>query len=1135
MPDVHETNKRQPDLPATSVREGAVPYAELHCKTNFSFLEGASHPDELVVRAAELGYRALAITDAHSVAGVVRAHGAAKQVGLKLLIGAEIRPNDAPAVVLWASDRASYGRLSRLITVGRRRAEKGDCQLTFDDIAQHAEGLVCGVLLDSLVPTVLRGNDFRAAPRQETRSAVDPRRGAAEAAFRRGAWERESSSFVLRPSYLTPYRELFGNRSYALADLHCGPSDERRLAQWIALAEEASLPLVAAGNVHYHHRSRQGLHHILTAIRLGCPVEQARDYLQPNAEYCLQDYAALTRRFAQAPAALARTLEIADRCTFSLDELRYEYPEELAPPGETPLSYLTRLTWVGAAERYPRGIPPKVRALLEHELALIADLHYEAYFLTVYDLVRFARERGILCQGRGSAANSAVCYCLAVTSVDPEKMDVLFERFVSRERKEAPDIDIDFEHERREEVLQYLYEKYGRERAGMAAEVITYRPRSAVRDVGKALGLSLDRVDALAKSLEGYRSSDSYLPERCRGVGIDPESKLGRQLVGAVNELMGFPRHLGQHVGGMVMTQGPLCELVPIENAAMEDRTVIQWDKNDLDELGILKVDCLALGMLTAIRKCFELIERHHGRPFTLATVPPEDPKVYDMICQADTMGVFQIESRAQMSMLPRLRPCEFYDLVIEVAIVRPGPIQGDMVHPYLRRRRGEEDVSYPNEAIRDVLKKTLGVPLFQEQAMRLAVVAAGFTPGEADQLRRAMGAWRRPGIIEQFRQKLIEGMLARDLSQKFAEQVFNQIRGFGEYGFPESHAASFALLVYVSAWLKCHYPAAFCAALLNSQPMGFYAPAQLVRNARDHGVEVLGVDVNHSGWDSDLEVGWAESARPTRHDSQMRNDECGMRNARAIAKPASFPIPHSNIPHSLRLGLRQILGLAEADGRAIESARRSGPFASITEFARRTGLGPAVISRLASANAFGSLALDRRGALWQALAVEPPRRDLPLLKSLPPEDDPHVPLPQMAPQDEVFADYRTTSLSLREHPIAFHRQWLASQRILPAAELAYTKDGRMVDVAGLVLVRQRPSTAKGITFVTLEDETGVANLIIRPDIWQKFYRAARTASALVAHGRLQNQSDVIHVLVTRLTDLSELIRGMRSQSRDFH
>jgi error-prone DNA polymerase len=1125
MPDIPETNKRKPELLAEEVRTPPVDYAELHCKTNFSFLEGASHPDELVVRAAELGYRALAITDSHSLAGVVRAHGAAKEVGLKLLIGAEVRPTDAPPVVLWATDRAAYGRLSRLITVGRRRAEKGDCRLTFDDVAEHAEGLIAGVVLSPI------GNGECGMGHAVQMRNGEWGMGNAQAVGSRISFHIPHSSI---PHSNTPhhspltllhaYRDAFPHRCYALAELHCGPSDERRLAEWIELTKHASVPLVAAGDVHYHCRSRLGLHHILTAIRLGTSVDQAREFLQPNAERCLQEYAALERRFSRVPEALKRTLELADRCTFSLDELRYEYPEELAPPGETPLSYLTRLSWAGADNRYPHGIPPKVRALLEHELALIADLRYEAYFLTVYDLVRFARERDILCQGRGSAANSAVCYCLGVTSVDPEKMDVLFERFVSRERKEAPDIDIDFEHERREEVLQYLYDKYGRERAGMAAEVITYRPRSAVRDVGKALGLSLDRVDALAKSLEGYRANDSYLPERCRSLGIDPESKLGRELVGAVTELMGFPRHLGQHVGGMVMTQGSLCELVPIENAAMEDRTVIEWDKNDLDELGILKVDCLALGMLTAIRKCFELIERHYDRPLTLATVPPEDPKVYDMICQADTMGVFQIESRAQMSMLPRLRPREFYDLVIEVAIVRPGPIQGNMVHPYLRRRNGEEVVTYPNEEVREVLRKTMGVPLFQEQAMRLAVVAAGFTPGEADQLRRAMGAWRRPGIIEQFRQKLIDGMLGRGLSREFAEQVFNQIRGFGEYGFPESHAASFALLVYVSAWLKCHYPDVFCAALLNSQPMGFYAPAQLVRNAREHEVEVLPPDVNRSGWDCGLET---------------MNDERGtMNDESSKSYQSEIQIHHSSfIIHRLplRLGLRQILGLSEVHGRAIEAARRDGPFLSVTDFARRTGLAPAVISRLAAANAFGSLALDRRGALWQALAVEPPSRDLPLLDALPPEDDPLVPLPQMEPQEEVFADYRTTELSLRQHPLAFHREWLTSQKILPAAELAHTNDGRMVRVAGLVLVRQRPGTAKGITFVTLEDETGAANLIIRPDVWQKFYRAARTASALVAHGRLQHQHDVIHVLVTKLEDLSELIRGMRSQSRDFH
>ncbi len=675
--------------------------------------------------------------------------------------------------------------------------------------------------------------------------------------------------------------------------------------------------------------------------------------------------------------------------------MRYEYPEELAPPGQTPLEYLTQLTWAGARRRYPRGIPDKVRSLVEHELRLIAELRYEAYFLTVYDLVRFARERDILCQGRGSAANSAVCYCLGVTAVDPDRLDVLFERFVSRERNEAPDIDIDFEHERREEVLQYLYDKYGRERAGMTAEVITYRPRSAVRDVGKALGLSLDRVDALAKSLEGHHLDDC-LPERCRDVGIDPASLLGGRLIALVGELVGFPRHLGQHVGGMVMTQGPLCELVPIENAAMADRTVIEWDKDDLDELGILKVDCLSLGMLTAIRKCFALVAKHTGRELSLASIPEEDPAVYDMIGQADTMGVFQIESRAQMSMLPRLQPRVFYDLVIEVAIVRPGPIQGNMVHPYLRRRLGEEAVTYPNDEIRDVLKRTLGVPLFQEQAMRLAVVAAGFTPGEADQLRRAMGAWRRPGIIEQFRQKLIEGMQRKGLSRQFAENVFRQISGFGEYGFPESHAASFALLVYVSAWLKHYYPAAFCAALFNSQPMGFYAPAQLVCAVRvNTASRCAPVDVNASRWDCTLEDG------------------------------------------ALRLGLRMVSGLSEAHARRIEATRSAGPFLGWDDFARRTELTRAVVSRLAAADAFASLSLDRRGALWQALGREKKPRSLPLFDQLAPDDEPAVPLPRLDVREEVLADYRTAGLSLKAHPMQFVREVLDGWGVLRASALA--------------------------------------------------------------------------------------------------
>ena len=802
MPDLPDT-KRRPVEFALARQRAAVAYAELHCKTNFSFLEGASHPDELVHRAAELGYAALAITDRNSLAGVVRAHAAAKQAQLHLLIGAELTPADAPPVVLLATDRKAYGRLARLITVGRRQAPKGECHLTFDEIAGHAEGLLAGVIGEATQADLCR------------------------------------------------YRELFGDRCYLLAELERGPHDERQLEQRLRTARQAGVPLVAAGGVYFHHPSRRALADVLTSVRAGCTVAEAGELLFPNAVRHLKSPAEMQALFARAPGALERTIEIARRCTFSLDELRYEYPEELAPPGQTPLEYLTALTWEGARQRYPSGIPDKTRQLLEHELKLIAELRYEAYFLTVWDLVRFARSRGILCQGRGSAANSAVCFSLGVTSVDPDRMDVLFERFISRERNEAPDIDVDFEHERREEVIQYVYEKYGRERAGMTAEVITYRPRSAVRDVGKALGLSLDRVDTLAKTLDNHKTLEA---NRCAAAGIDPQSPVGRQLLGVVSELLGFPRHLSQHVGGLVITQGPLCELVPIENAAMEGRTVIEWDKDDLDELGILKVDCLALGMLTAIRKCFDLIEQHHGRKLALADIPEADEPVYDMICRADTMGVFQIESRAQMSMLPRLRPRTFYDLVIEVAIVRPGPIQGDMVHPYLRRRAGEESATYPNEEIREVLHKTLGVPLFQEQAMRLAMVAAGFTPGEADQLRRAMAAWRRPGVIDEFRTRLIAGTRAKGLSAEFAEMVFKQIRGFGEYGFPESHAASFALLAYVSAWLKHYYPAEFCAALINSQPMGFYAPAQLVRNACEHGVEVLPVDVNHSRWDCTLE-----------------------------------------------------------------------------------------------------------------------------------------------------------------------------------------------------------------------------------------------------------------------------------------
>jgi error-prone DNA polymerase len=1054
-----------------------IRYAELHCKTNFSFLEGASHPDELVAHAAEQQYRALAVTDRNSLAGVVRAHTAAKDLGFPLLIGAEITPVDASPVLLLAMNRAGYGQLCRLITRGRRRAAKGECHVLFADIAERAGGLL------ACVPLVQRDLSPQASGSTVT--------------------EWQGSEELIHLSSLHAYREVFGDRAYTLAELHRGPDDEAKLQRMIELSAAARLPLTAAGDVHFHVPERQPLCDVLHALRFGCTVAQAGRRLFPNAQRHLKSLQELAATFAAAPGIVERTVDIADRCCFSLDELRYEYPEELAPAGRTPLDYLVELTWAGAAERYPHGLPQRVRSLLEYELHLIGELRYEAYFLTIWDLVRFARQRGILCQGRGSAANSAVCYCLRITEVDPDRMEVLFERFISRERDEPPDIDVDFEHERREEVLQYLYDKYGRERAGMTAEAITYCARSAVRDVGKALGLSLDRLDVLSKHIDGHRH-DAEMPRRLQMAGLEPHSLVASQLLGLVGELVGFPRHLSQHVGGMVLTQGPLCELVPIENAAMEGRTVIEWNKDDLDELGILKVDCLALGMLTALRKCLELVDRHDHRQLTLADIPEGDQQVYDMICRADTVGVFQIESRAQMSMLPRLRPRCFYDLVVEVAIVRPGPIQGNMVHPYLKRRAGEEAITYPNEAIQQVLHKTLGVPLFQEQAMKLAIVAAGFTPGEADQLRRAMAAWRRPGVIEQFQRRLIEGMQANGLSREFADRVFHQIKGFGEYGFPESHAASFALLVYASAWFKHYYPAAFAAAVINSQPMGFYAPAQLVRDAKAHNVEVRPVDVCASDWDCTLE-------------------------------PASEP---GASPWALRLGLRLVSGLSEKHGQTIMAARSQAPFQSLDDLARRTRLPRKTLSQLAAADAFHALAGDRRQALWQSLGK---KRDgnRPLFDTLAAEEEPEVGLPSLSPAAEVTADYHTLGLSLRAHPLSFFRHALDDLNVATAARLADWPEERPVSVAGIVLVRQHPSTAKGIIFVTLEDETGVANLVIHPQTWRRNYRVGRTATVMLAHGRLERKGFdkgglVIHVIVSRLEDLTKVIPGIPAQSRDF-
>jgi error-prone DNA polymerase len=1069
MPEQPPAKRRPLQTLPNQCSEHTIRYAELHCRTNFSFLEGASHPDELVHRAAELGYEALAITDRNSLAGVVRAYVAAKEAGLKLLIGAEITPNDTPPVLLYATDRASYGRLTRLLTVGRRRAAKGECELTFDDIVEHNKGLIACVCLTSYPNS--SSESQRASPVLSTQ-------------------------YSAHSTALFPFRELFGDRCYIVSQLHHGPNDKLYLERTIKLSRAADIPLVAANDVHFHIPQRSQLQDVVTAIRHGCTVAELGHRRFPNSERYLKPPEQMAELFATYPEAIHRTTEIAERCHFSLDELRYEYPEELAPAGITLLQHLEQLTWKGADQRYPGGIPDKVRKLIEHELQLIKELRYEAYFLTVWDLVRFAREPGreILCQGRGSAANSAVCYCLGITSVNPEQINVLFERFVSKERNEAPDIDIDFEHERREEVLQYIYEKYGRERAGIAATVISYRPRSAVRDVGKALGLSLDRVDAIAKAIEKYGDVED-LEQRLQDAGLDPSSSISRRLIDLSSEVLSFPRHLSQHVGGMVMTKGPLCEMVVIENAAMPGRTVVQWDKDDLDALGILKVDCLSLGMLTAIRKCFELIEKHYGQSHTLASIPQDDPSVYEMVQRADTVGVFQIESRAQMSMLPRLRPENYYDLVIEVSIVRPGPIQGNMVHPYLRRREGKEKVSYPSDEVKAVLERTLGVPIFQEQAMQLAVVAAGFTPGEADQLRRAMGAWRRPGLIDSFQQKLIRGMLDRGYSMEFAERLFNQIRGFGEYGFPESHAASFALLVYVSAWMKYHYPAAFTASILNSLPMGFYAPAQLVDDARKHGVEVCPVDVNFSEWDCTLED---RQARPGRK--------------------------------NLQLGFRMLDGLSQAHAETIVRARNGKPFTSFDDFCHRTRLSSAVLKRLSTADALRSLALSRREAVWHSLSQQ---QTLPLFEHME-SDEPQVGLPAMSLQDEVIADYKSVHLSLRGHPLQFIRARLDELQITPAVRLSKLAANRRYKVAGLVLARQRPSTAKGVTFVTLEDETGIVNLIVRQDVWRRYQRTAQRAKAMIAHGRLQREREVIHILADRLEDLSAELSQLHASSRDF-
>ncbi len=1126
-------------------------YAELAVTSNFTFLTGASHADELVRRAGQLGYDAVAITDRNSLAGIVRAHVAAKEAGIRLIVGCQLVFAEPQGLTLlvYPTDRQAYGRLCRLLTLGKRRAAKGECRLTLADFLEHQEGLLGVMVLEDSVPIEKFGDDLH---------------------HLRDALEDDRLSLAVT--------RLFG------------PDDREHLRRRAALADRLRVPLVAVNDVRYHVPERRVLQDVLTCIRHGCTLSEAGLRLFPNSERHLKPPEEIARLFADLPMAITRTREIAERTKgFSLDQLRYEYPDETCPPGISPMDHLRNLTWQGASDRYPEGVPGKVRGQIEHEFALIDELRYAPYFLTVRDLVTFARSRGIPCQGRGAAANSAVCYCLGVTSVDPDRIDVLFERFVSRERDEPPDIDIDFEHERREEVIRYIYGKYGRERAGLTAEVITYRRRSAIRDVGKALGFSLDAVDRIAKRVDTWErnpfadSESGDVPAQLTALGFDAADATVQRFVHLVREILGFPRHLSQHVGGFVMTRGPLCELVPIENAAMPERTVIEWDKDDIEAMGMLKVDVLGLGMLTCIGKALEMIHRHEGTearrhrgtegneheemsvtsgdqdvswgatklqrcekewhkrcitkesqeyegglpfppclrasvPSCLAEIPPEDPAVYDMICKADTLGVFQIESRAQMTMLPRLRPRCFYDLVIEVAIVRPGPIVGEMVHPYLRRRNGEEPVVYPDAVIERVLGKTLGVPLFQEQVMALAIQAAGFTPGEAEKLRRAITAWTAKEDIAKFPGRFVEGMVRNGYSREFAEWCFQRFKGFSQYGFPESHAASFALLVYASAWLKCYYPAAFAAALLNSQPMGFYAPAQIVHDARDHGVEVRGLDVNHSEWDCTLEG---------RHGEKDEGILDASRKGLAPGRRGSG--------HALRLGMRMVKGLREDEARAIVAAvGRCGPFASPLELWRESGASAASLQALARADAFGSMNLDRRRALWEVQPLS--GRALPLLDGLSSPRSTAV-LPQAPPMLDVGLDYAAVGLSLKAHPVSFLRQQLSMKGVSTAAEIKdpqRTPTGRTVAVAGIVLFRQRPGTAKGVMFMTLEDETGRVDLIVRPKIYERYRSALVYGTLLLVRGKVERKGQVVHVLARRAEDIQSMTVPLPRLSRDF-
>jgi error-prone DNA polymerase len=1031
-------------------------YAELYCLSNFSFLRGASHPEELVARARAQGYSALAITDECSMAGMARAHVAAKEQGLHLLVGSHFRVQGSPpfeqpfTLVLLACNLQGYGNLCAFITRLRRHStEKGRYRL-------GPGGFQGAELSDCLAIAV--------PDRQLDQGQVDA-----------------VARWVLRH---------FLGRCWLGVEQLQRLGDERLLDQLRQSSALTAVPLVAVGHVHMHVRSRKPLHDVLTATRVGQPLTACGWALAPNAEQHLRSRLRLAQTFPLE--LLAQTLVVARRCAgFSLDELRYQYPDEVVPPGATPASHLRRLAWEGAAQRWPGGVPAKVQEQIEHELQLIGELKYEHYFLTVYDIVAFARSRHILCQGRGSAANSAVCYCLGVTEVDPARTAVLFERFISKERNEPPDIDVDFEHERREEVIQYLYGKYGRDRAALTATVISYRPRSAIRDVGKALGLDEAALTALASGHRWWSSHGGTDPVRLQEAGLDPDSLATRQLVELVGQILGFPRHLSQHTGGFVLTRGPLSRLVPIENAAMADRTVIEWDKDDLDAMGLLKVDVLALGMLTALRKSLDFISARKGHVFQMQDIPAEDESTYDMICAADTVGVFQIESRAQMSMLPRLRPRCFYDLVIEVALVRPGPIQGGAVHPYLNRRQGKEPVSYP-KALDGALERTLGVPVFQEQCMQIAIIAAGFTPGEADGLRRAMAAWKRKGGLGQYERRLVDGMTERGYELAFAQAVFEQVKGFSSYGFPESHAASFALLIYASCWIKRHHPAEFLAAMLNSQPLGFYSPSQLVQDAKRHGVDVRPVDVLHSDWDCTLE----------------------------------------NLPGqpAVRLGLRMVSGFKRAAAQRVVQARQQRWFDSADDLACSARVDQADMKHLAAADALHSLSGHRRQQMWEAVALKPP----PALLRHAPVDEDWLELPEAPEGEAIVWDYASLGLTLRRHPLALLRPRLQERRLQTAQALREAPNGRLVRACGIVTGRQQPETAHGVVFVTLEDETGVVQVIVWKALRERQSRALGRSRLLAVHGVWQREGEVCNLIAGHLEDLTPLLGRLVTESRDF-